>query len=91
MAESIKRAAGHEWSFEDWTQSNSGDVPSIFASGRVSLAGGESEEEFANRLAFAVFQANGQPCKVDVNALFLEDGETYSCDDELLPANPRSE
>ncbi len=44
------------------------------------LTGGESEEEFAERVARAVVKANGGPCEVEITATYLEDipTETYS-------------
>jgi len=42
------------------------------ASAEHSLAGGESEEEFTERLAVAIWRANGGFCEVVVSATFLE-------------------
>ena len=39
---------------------------------RHSFAGGETEEEFTERLAVAIWRANGGYCEVIVNATFLE-------------------
>jgi hypothetical protein len=72
----IEKAASEEWEFEDF-----GSNPDqIFSSGQSNLCGGESEDEFAKRLATAIFKANGKPCEVNVRATCLEDlpSESYS-------------
>ena len=43
------------------------------ASAQHSLSGGESEEEFTERLSLAIWRANGKFCDVSVDATFLED------------------
>lgn len=42
-------------------------------SGDGQLCGGESEDEFAERITKAIWQANGQFCSVEVCATYLED------------------
>ena len=80
----IKDAARAEWGFdEDWL-----DDEGLLQNGaRGSLCGGETEDEFAGRLALAIFEANGGPCSVSVFTTCLEDlpFETYSFDAEDLP------
>jgi len=65
----ITIAAKEEWDFEDWY--NSGN--NIDASGDGYLCGGESEEEFAERLSKAIWKANGAYCRVAINCTYLED------------------
>ena len=66
---SIKEAAEREWPFADWFD----DKEKITASGEANLCGGESEEEFTERLSMAIWKANGEFCEVTVNATCLED------------------
>jgi len=72
----VKAAAGKEWPFDDWFEHEG----CLTASGDGSLCGGETENRFSRRLAKAVFEANGGPCQVVVDATCLEDlpYETYS-------------
>ena len=74
----VKDAASAEWSFEDWDEHNG----TLTASADDKLCGGESEEEFAERLAKAIWTANGGPCEVEVSATYLEElpHEEYSFD-----------
>jgi hypothetical protein len=37
------------------------------------LCGGESEEQFTERLSVAIWRANGEFCEVVVNATYLEE------------------
>lgn len=55
---------GDEWRFEDGTMA---------ASGEGELAGGELEKGFADRLAKAIWKANGGFCLVRVYATCMED------------------
>jgi len=75
----IKAAASAEWGFEDWDEHNG----TLTASADDKLCGGESEEEFAERLAKAIWTANGGPCEVEVSATYLEElpHEEYSFDE----------
>ena len=66
--EKIKAAAGEEWSFLDWY--DCGEDLTASAEGR--LCGGESEEEFTERLTVAIWKANCAHCEVTVNATYLE-------------------
>ena len=43
------------------------------ASAQHSLCGGETEEEFTERLSVAIWRANGGFCEVVVNATYLEE------------------
>ena len=67
--DAVKAAASAEWGFEDWDEFKG----TLTASADDTLGGGESEEEFAARLAKAVWTANGGPCEVEVRATYLED------------------
>lgn len=67
-AEAIQEAAGHQWPFDEWC-----DVgESLMASAEGHLFGGETEQHFADRLAKAIWEANGAYCKVLVRAIYLE-------------------
>ena len=80
-ADEIKHSAEAEWPFEDWyTHENK----NMSASGQSNLCGGESEQEFSERLTKAIWKANGGFCKVEVCATCLEDlpHETYSFDQD---------
>jgi len=66
----IKQAAEQEWPFSDWWSSGEGDLR---ASAESALCGGESEEQFTERLSVAIWRANGGFCEVVVNATYLED------------------
>ncbi len=64
----IEAAAEGEWPFADWVIED-GEME---ATGDEFLCGGESEEEFAERLSKAIWLANGSYCHVVVRATFLE-------------------
>jgi len=78
--EAIKSAAEEEWDFEDWYSRDG----RLISSGQSSLCGGETEEDFAGRLARAIWKANGKYCEVTVNATYLEEipYETHSPSEE---------
>lgn len=61
-------AANNEWPFklEPFGEG-------LLGTGEKNLCGGETEDEFARRVAKAVFKANGKPCEVDIRATFLEE------------------
>ena len=86
----IKMAAEEEWPFGDWWSTGEGD---IHASAQSTLCGGESEEQFTERLSVAIWRANGSFCEVMVNATYLEDlpYETHTLDESdyarLIEAN----
>ena len=77
--EKIGAAASAEWAFDDWQEHDG----VLTASADDRLCGGETEEEFAERLAKTVWAANGGPCQVDVTATCLEElpSESYSLDE----------
>jgi len=84
----IRKAAEKEWPFEDWwagAEPNEGqERPLLNSSAEGTLCGGESEEEFTERLSRAVWMANGAYCTVIVNATFLENlpYEVHSLDEQ---------
>jgi hypothetical protein len=86
----IKTAAEEEWPFGDWWSTGEGD---IHASAQSTLSGGESEEQFTERLSVAVWRADRSFCEVMVNATYLEDlpYETHTLDENdyarLMAAN----
>ena len=69
----IIQALHNEWEFEDDLEPLTYGEPGFTMSGRSSLCGGESEEEFSDRVAAAVFEANRGPCDVEVMATYLEE------------------
>lgn len=73
-AEKIKDAINDHWLIEHMDEYSLNSGPEIHASGTSSLCGGESEEEFAERLSIDVWRANdGNYCDVTVKAVYLED------------------
>ena len=76
----IRQAAANEWPFEEWT--DNGEQINAYA--EDNLCGDETEEQFTERLALAVWQANGAFCEVSVDATYLESlpYETHSLDEE---------
>jgi hypothetical protein len=94
-ASEIQAAAEREWPFSDWWLAGNEDEsePKMQASAEHSLAGGESEEEFTERLSLAIWRANGGFCEVVVSATFLENlpYEIHTLDEDdyerLMKAN----
>ena len=76
----INGALCEEWPFHTTILGNTDDGRRIFRNGDSNLRRGESEEEFAARVARAVHNANRGPCTLEVNATCLEylPCETYS-------------
>ncbi|OGW81648.1 MAG: hypothetical protein A3G33_08315 [Omnitrophica bacterium RIFCSPLOWO2_12_FULL_44_17] len=72
----IHKAVKKEWKID----SCDFRAQDAFFSGQNNLCGGESEEEFAERVANAVWKANGVYCGVEVKATYMEElpYETYS-------------
>ena len=80
----IQAAAEQEWPLEDWWfAGDDGEAGTMHASGQSSLCGGESEEEFTERLSLAIWRANGGYCRVSVDATYLENlpYETHELDE----------
>lgn len=84
--EAIQDAANLEWDFDDWNEYKGNVIgskstePELTSCGQSSLTGGETEDEFAERFAKAVMEANGKPCEVEVRATYMEElpNETYT-------------
>jgi hypothetical protein len=68
--DAIEEACNAEWSFDDWMLSSGGELVGV---GESNLCGGETEDEFAERLRDAIWKANGEGCTISVNATYLED------------------
>ncbi|HOX44561.1 MAG TPA: hypothetical protein PK668_13255 [Myxococcota bacterium] len=70
----VQRAAEQEWpGFDGWYFQCLESANILTASGSGNLCGGESEEEFADRVAQAVWAAHGVFCEVEVAATYLEE------------------
>jgi hypothetical protein len=72
----IEKACLAEWPFESEDFSIEVDaktVRTLTGNGIGSLCGGEDEDEFSDRLAKAIWTANGRYCEVEVQALYLEE------------------
>jgi len=69
-AEAVQEAADDEWSFgNDWYEMNG----VLTSCGDGQLGGGESDDVFADRLAKAIWDANGSFCRVVVRSTYLDD------------------
>jgi hypothetical protein len=49
------------------------DGKGIYGSGEYTLAGGQTEDEFAQEATLLVWKANGKPCRVSIMQYYLED------------------
>lgn len=80
LAATIREAATEEWPFEEW---QAGDE-NLTAYAENNLYGGESEEQFTERITLAVWRANGAYCEVTVQATYLESlpYETHHLDED---------
>jgi len=76
--EAVKNAAEEEWRFDGWYDQNG----ELTACGQDRLCGGETADEFAQRLAKAVWTANGGGCRVEVHATCQEVPYEAYCFDE---------
>jgi hypothetical protein len=65
----IRKAAKSIWPFTGWDTDDTGAIRSY---GKSQLFGGESEEQFTERLTVAIWKANGGYCEVVVDATYLE-------------------
>jgi hypothetical protein len=74
-AAEIRAAAEEEWPFDDWWGCPWDETQgmAMHASAQHQLCGGESEEQFTERLSVAIWRANGNYCSVIVDATYLED------------------
>jgi hypothetical protein len=84
----IAAAMNSEWQFEDVAQYNG----QLTATGTGNLCGGETEEEFAGRLADAIWAANDEYCYIEVSATCLDDlpYETHILDEEAYEARKKA-
>jgi hypothetical protein len=88
----VKQAANEEWDFDDWHEHEN----SISSCIDGYLCGGETEDEFVERLTKAIWTANGSFCEVEVNATYLDQMpyETHCLDeddyDQFLSAADKS-
>lgn len=85
----IQEALDKEWGWgSDWWARDreiDGKTWTALANyGQGQLAGGESEEEFADRIAKAAWKANGKFCNVEVRTIYMEDlpYEDYSFNED---------
>ena len=71
----IQEAAEEEWGGlgDDWYCHKDEDGVEMSSGADGSLGGGESEDEFSERMAKAIWEANGGFCQVEVGATYLED------------------
>lgn len=82
-ASAIRKAAIEEGGFDDWHECG-GDDKNLSGWGESTLCGGETEYEFGQRLAKAIWKANGGPCTVELTAIYLEElpSESYTFSEE---------
>ena len=66
---SIIKACKEEWSFDNIDEIDNGE---LLLFGQDSLTGGETEQEFANRLAKRIWKANRGGCQITVRATYME-------------------
>jgi hypothetical protein len=71
--ESVIKACCGEWDFRDIGSRRELKDVVVRGNGEGNLGGGESEEEFADRLCAAIWKANKGYCPVTVTATYLED------------------
>ena len=64
--DAIKAVAESEWIFDDWSHYDG----VLTASADGKLCAGETDQQVAERLAKAVWAANGRSCQVDVESDF---------------------
>ncbi len=73
----VAKMAGEEWPFGEWNYDHpdgqDDGLIDLDSSGIGQLAGGEEPDEFADRLALAVWAANGGFCDVEVYSTYIED------------------
>lgn len=87
----IQEAINAEWETDSWfddseivVNGESEKTDRVFAYGESWLCGGESEEEFSERIAKLVWEINGGYCYIEVSATYMEElpCDTYSFDEE---------
>jgi hypothetical protein len=67
----ITEACKEEWDFEDLVLSHMDSDPVLIGDAEGNLCAGETEEQFTDRIAAAIWKANGY-CPVTVRAVYLE-------------------
>jgi len=79
-ADDVVKALQKEWEWDEAIRRK----PSICIYGEGYLCGGESEEEFADRVCKAIWEANHGYCYVELRAIYLEDlpSEDYIFEEE---------
>jgi hypothetical protein len=65
----IRKAAKGIWPFTGWDMD---DARAMRSYGEYQLFGGETEEQFTERLTVAIWTANGGYCEVVIDATYLE-------------------
>ena len=71
--EQIIAALEEAWAFDsDSTEFNDEPGEVIFFSGTGNLCAGITEKQFTESLTYAVWEANGKFCAVEVNAIYLD-------------------
>jgi len=84
----IIEACTQEWDFDDMFETpikaQPDNPPELTGSAEGYLTGGESEDEFARRLTRAIWGANGEYCRVEILAAYLEciPSECYILDED---------
>ncbi len=74
QAAAIGTVAEKEWSFDCWDEVPwSGEPSRLLGSGDGNLCGGETEQQFVDRLTRAIWRANGAYCPIKVQAVYLDD------------------
>lgn len=83
-ADLIINALQCDWDYDYVSQRY--DPNKLYLVGESNLVGGESEEEYAARVAVTVWRINGEYCEVEVVATYLEDlpYEIYTFDDTVF-------
>ena len=77
--EDIQETVRESWNIDDsWKEGEN----QITWFGEDNLSGGESEDEFSERVAKDIWEANDGFCEVNINATYLEDlpYESYGFD-----------
>lgn len=71
----IEQACSDEWDFreEDFFAGTRDQTLCLEVSSTGNLSGGEGEDEFASRIAKAIWKANGAFCPIVVDATYLEE------------------
>lgn len=69
----INEACAEEWPFDGLDSYEIDDGTVLMGDAEGNLGGGETEEDFADRIAGAVWKANQGYCQVNVIATYLED------------------